>query len=90
MAYKVTAICDRCAKEETHANKYFNIIKNEWQEVRFEISQYELKVYLFCVDCRKALGLINENSKIPVKVESVADRLFDCISEIVSQNMPAE
>ena len=85
MAYKITAICDRCNKEETQESQWFN--NNNWQEVKFEIAQYQHKKYLFCPDCRKQLGLIKETPTSVVKVETVADKLFDCIAEIVAEQM---
>lgn len=87
MAYKITAICDRCKKEETQDSQWFSEGKNGWQEVKFEIAQYQYKKYLFCPECRKQLGLIKESPASVVKVETVADRLFDCIAEIVAGQM---
>ena len=87
MAYRVIATCDRCKKEVTQEGGYFSERSAGWQEVKFEISQYEHKTYLFCDDCRKSLGLIKDDPKSTVEVESVADRLFNCISEIVTSNM---
>lgn len=84
MAYKVTAICDKCKKEETQDGQWFSKGKG-WQEVKFEIAQYENKTYLFCNDCRKSLGLVKEQPNSTVKVETVADKLFDCIAEIVAE-----
>lgn len=82
MAYKITAICDKCGKEETQDSERFSLNRNGWQEVKFEIGQYQYKKYLFCSDCRKALGLISEEPKRDVQIETVADRLFTCIAEI--------
>ena len=89
MAYRVTAICDKCKKEETQDSEWFNKEKSGWKEVNFQISQYQYKNYLFCFDCRKQLGLIEESVTSVVRVETVADRLFDCISEIVAGNTQA-
>jgi hypothetical protein len=84
MAYRITAICDRCKKEETQENRYF-IGKDQWRTVKFEVSQYDYKEYLFCHDCQMELGLIKPATEKPQKVETVADRLFDCIAEIVAE-----
>jgi hypothetical protein len=89
MAYKITAICDKCKKEEMQEGQWFDKDKNRWQEVKFEISQYEYRNYLFCFDCRKKLGLVKENSTEKVHIETVADKLIGCISEIVTEQMQA-
>lgn len=85
--YKITGICDRCKKEETIDGKYFPLGK-DWGEVKLEISQYEHKRYLFCKDCRLQLGLLKpETDKTNEKprIETVEEKLFNCISEIVQE-----
>lgn len=88
--YKVTAICDKCKKEETIESEYeyFSNFKsvNNYDSITLKISQYQEKKYLLCEDCRKSLGLISEVKK-EVKVETVGDRLLELISEIVRENL---
>lgn len=91
MSYRVTAICDKCKKEETQEGNYiygpqFNKEKVGWGVVEIKISQYNHRNFLLCKECRKELGLLDENERNEPKVESVSDRLFDVISEIVSMN----
>jgi len=88
MAYKITAICDRCKKEKTQNSQFFSNQSGEFQTIRLKIGQYECKDYLFCLDCRKALGLVKDETEKPPAIESIEDRLFNCIAEIVAENMP--
>ena len=85
MAYRIIATCDKCKKETIQDGKYFSERSAGWQEVKFEISQYEHKTYLFCGDCRKSLGLVKDDPKSTVRIETVADRLFECITEIAAE-----
>ena len=85
MSFKITATCDKCKKEETQNGKYFAEKKDGYQEVEIKISQYERRNYLFCVDCRKKLGLIEiEPTKSGPTVQSVEEKLLEVICEIVS------
>lgn len=88
--FKITAICDRCKKEETQNSKYFNERENGWKDVTIQTSQYEKKSYLFCVECQKKLGLWRVDQNSEPKVGSVADRLFDVIAEIVADQLPSD
>jgi len=81
----ITAVCDKCKKEETQSNRsYFDESANGWQEILIKISQYESKKYLLCKKCRGELGLIKEVGAKDVKVESVEEKLFAVICEIVA------
>ena len=86
--FRITAICDKCKKEETQNSKYFDEGKNDWKEVTLQISHYQKKPYFFCVDCQKELGLYQEKEHSEPTVSSVADRLFDIIAEIVAEQIP--
>ena len=85
--YKSTVVCDKCKKEETADGQYFPLDSKGWQEVKFEISQYEYRKYLFCLDCRKELGLFKEDQKSKPQIGTVADKLFEVISEIVANSV---
>ena len=82
--YKIKAICDRCGKEEEQDGKYFNECKNNWGNVKFEISRYSCKDYLFCLKCRQELGLWKPDKPKTPPIETLDKRLFDCIAEIVA------
>ena len=67
------------------SNIFFTENKEGWQEVEIKISQYEMRTYMFCKDCRKELGLIQvEPTKFGPTVRSVEEKLFEVISEIVA------
>ena len=86
--FKLTVICDKCQKAETQDGKYFTENKEGWQEVEIKISQYEMRTYMFCKDCRKELGLIQvEPTKFGPTVRSVEEKLFEVISEIVANQL---
>jgi thymidine kinase len=86
--YKITAVCDKCKAEATTAekrNEYASCSTPKgWQTVVMKIGQYEEKNYLLCPECRKSIGLLNEEKpeKTP-KIETVEERLFNVIAEIV-------
>lgn len=82
--FKITAICDKCQKVETQNGKYFTEHKDGYQSVDIKISQYEIKSYLFCKECRGELGLIKAEGAKEVTVESVEERLLNVICEIVA------
>jgi len=86
--FKITGICDKCKKEETQDRQYFDMYQIGWQEVSIKISQYKEKKYLLCKECRKQLGLIeDEPTKYVPTVESVEEKLFAVISEIVASQI---
>ena len=84
MAYKITAICDRCKKEETQNHRWFTMGDNKWKEIELKVSDYNKTEYLFCFDCQKELGLIDIKTARVQPAETVADRLMACIAEIVA------
>ena len=83
--YRITAICDKCKKEETRDGRYFSESEKGWKEVKFEIGQYDKNTYLFCPECCEALGLYTPNNDSTPHIETVADRLFEFITEIVQE-----
>lgn len=86
--FKVTGICDKCKKEETQDRQYFDMGKEGWQEVTIKISQYQEKKYMFCKECRVELGLFEEEpTRYGPTVQSVEEKLFEVISEIVSNQL---
>jgi hypothetical protein len=88
MSYRITAICDRCKKEETQERGSFNKEANGWQEVKLEIgyNSYNYKTYLLCKECQIEIGMLIDGKKQPERVETVEERLFNVISEIVCMN----
>ena len=89
--YKITAVCDKCKKEETQECKglYPSFSKEQtgWKEVKLEIpGAYTYRTFLFCSDCANGLGLIVENNKV-ANVDTVADNLVNLITDIVQQAM---
>lgn len=86
MAYKTTAICDKCKSEVTVNTNHFNEYQHGYRTVKLEISQYSIHTYLFCGQCCKSLGLNNETKSVE-SAKTVADTLIDCIAEIVAEQV---
>jgi dissimilatory sulfite reductase (desulfoviridin) alpha/beta subunit len=86
MAYKITGICDKCKTEETRIGDFFKKAgpKGFWNEVQLKTSHDEEKRFLLCPKCREELGLVVED-KAANLTESLADRLFEVIAEIVRE-----
>jgi hypothetical protein len=86
-------ICDRCKKEETGENEY-RIKDAGWKEITISQGQYSsgrnLKDYLLCPDCSSQLGIFDKAAK-PTATEchTLADRLLECIIEIVTEQAQA-
>ena len=86
---KITLICDRCKHEETEVNEH--IIKNQgWKEITLSqgycSSRHELKEYLFCPECCKQFGIAEKKPETEEECNSLADRLIECIVEIVAEH----
>lgn len=84
--FRVTGICDKCKRQETNTRVYFD--NYGWQQVKFSISEYEFRNYLFCDKCRKELGLYPDR-RGPIE-DSLSKRLFNVIVEIVAESAKNE
>ena len=87
--YRITAICDKCKKEETQDRQAFDKDVNHWKVITLEISRHNQKDYLLCPDCQKALGICEPKTNKEEQVETIADRLMECIAEIVAETVQA-
>lgn len=94
MAYKLTAICDRCKTQVTQEGKYFENSNSDikFHEVHLELpSCYNQKTYLFCEKCCEELGVLElgwvSDKKEFGDAKTVADKLMECINEIVAQQI---
>lgn len=85
---KVTYICDRCKKEDTQEKDKYYFSPTKWKHVKVELDRYNQTEILLCPDCQKALGLLKDEKPEELdKVKSVADKIVECIAEIVAEQM---
>lgn len=87
MAYRITAICDRCKLEVTQDQERFSNYESEtrFQEVTLRVGYKNEKQYLFCDKCCEELGIFKPSTNEIDKVESIGDKLIECINEIIAQ-----
>lgn len=75
-------ICDLC-KKEVIVN-YFD--DSNFKTVTLEFGQYNKRRYDLCPDCLTKHGLIDtKNKEKPIPDNSIQEKLFEIIAEIVSQ-----
>jgi uncharacterized protein YbaR (Trm112 family) len=85
---KVTYICDRCKKEDTQEKEKYYSSPTKWREVKVSLGRYNETEILLCPDCQKELGLLKEEKTEEFKeAKSVADKIVECIAEIVAEQM---
>jgi predicted transcriptional regulator len=85
---RVTYICDRCKKEDTQEKVKYYSSPTKWKEVKISLDRYNETEMLLCPDCQKALGLLKDEKPEEFKeAKSVADKLVECIAEIVAEQM---
>lgn len=84
MADRRFKICDRCKKEiETD---YWNNPK-DWKTIKIEFGQYNSKNYDLCPECLEKLGWKEKTPNIDTKDQTIHDKLFEVIQEMVAMNM---
>jgi hypothetical protein len=87
MAYKHTAICDRC-KHEDEYEATRKLRQLGWTDVKISTEQRtsrDLASYLLCPKCCESLGIGDTEKPTADQERSLADRLMDCIDEMVSE-----
>jgi hypothetical protein len=90
---EITATCDRCGHKETQQGKRFDHKKNGWRELYLSDSpdynshpyRHDLKEYLFCANCSKALGFRNDTKIFAEENGTLADKLIEVIVEIIQE-----
>ena len=83
---ETTFTCDKC--HEAHTSDGYRTIPTDWREIELKAAQYNYKTYLLCTECQKAIGIYKERSQKEPPIETIQDRLFAVIEEIVLNNIP--
>lgn len=82
MATRTQYTCDRCKVE--------SFMSKNWMTVKLEVDRLNYNHYNLCPECSAKLGLVMDSEADKTKpkpVETIKDRLFDVIEEIVRINM---
>lgn len=82
---EVMFICDRCGHKKTEKAEY-QFRDNGWKEIGITTTGFDhrlMKEYLLCPDCCLKLGIADKKS-ITDNAPTIADRLVECIVEIVA------
>lgn len=84
MAKSSTVTCDKCGKKvET---SYYADAPG-FREVEIKWGQYRSAKFDLCPECQKKLGIEEFKNTNSANEESTANKLYDIIAEIISENM---
>jgi hypothetical protein len=87
MAYKHTAICDRC-KREGEYEAIYKLRQSGWTDVKIsteQLSSRDLASYLLCPKCCESLGIGGKEKPTAEQERSLADRLMNYMEEMVAE-----
>jgi len=100
MSQYTTLKCDKCNKEALVDSEEVKNNPFETMEVKFS-SPYSKAYYnynynkgsitlLLCQDCLKKVGIIRRKKDATPPPESISDKLYDIVAEIISDIIPEQ
>jgi hypothetical protein len=82
MAQKFIYICDKCKTE--HTSKYYGK-PDGWADAVLRVNSGYDRRLLFCGKCKIALGVDKLEKQHATDANTIQDRLFACIEEMVQE-----